>query len=152
MLKADLHIHSRYSSNPADPVLRKFGTQESYTEIAEVCRQARERGMGLVTVTDHNTAEGAFQLVEEHPADAFTGVELTSCFPEDGCAVHILVFDFTREQFAELDRLRTDIYQLRDYIRKEQLPYSVAHATYSVNGRLSLAVIEKLILLFDVFE
>ncbi len=152
MQKADLHVHSKYSSNPADMVLKKFGTQESYTEIEEVYRQAKERGMSLVTVTDHNTAEGSFRLLEQYPAEAFTGVELTTCFPEDGCAIHLLVYDFTREQFAELDRLRTDIYQLRDYIKKEGLPYSVAHATYGVNGRLSLAAIEKLILLFDIFE
>ena len=35
----------------------------------------------------------------------------------------------------EKDRLRADIYVLRDYLRRENLPCSVAHATYSVNGK-----------------
>ncbi|MBF0569736.1 MAG: glycosyltransferase [Candidatus Omnitrophica bacterium] len=152
MPKADLHVHSRYSSTPADLVLKKFGTPESYTELEEVYRSAKARGMDFVTVTDHNTASGTFKLAEMCPQEAFTGVELTTCFPEDGCAVHLLVYDFTPAQFAELDRLRGDIYQLRNYIKAQGLPYSVAHATYSVNGRLSIEVIEKLILLFDVFE
>ncbi len=60
--------------------------------------------------------------------------------------------DFTPEQFVEMDALRYDIYQLREYLRFAGLPYSVAHPAYSVNGKLTLAVIEKLLLLFDVFE
>ncbi|MBF0386881.1 MAG: glycosyltransferase [Candidatus Omnitrophica bacterium] len=152
MLKVDLHVHSRYSSNPADALLKKFGTQESYTEVDEVYQAAKERGMGLVTITDHNTIGGALKLVEKYPREAFLGVELTTMFPEDGCAVHLLVFGFTPAQFAEMDALRYDIYQLRDYIKAAGLPYSVAHPSYSVNGKLTLAAIEKLLLLFDVFE
>lgn len=152
MLKADLHVHSRYSSSPADPLLRKFGTQESYTEIEEVYHLAKERGASFVTITDHNTIDGALKLVRKYPKDTFVGVELTTCFPEDGCAAHLLVYDCSEKQFVEMDKLRSDIYQLREYIQKAGLPYSVAHATYSVNGKLSVDTIEKLILLFDVFE
>ena len=152
MLKADLHVHSRYSSTPADALLKTFGTQESYTEVEEIYRLAKERGMDFVTITDHNVIGGALKLVEQYPADSFLGVELTAMFPEDGCAVHVLVYDFTPEQFAEMAALRHDIYRLRDYIRKAGLPYSVAHPSYSVNGKLTIAVIEKLLLLFDVFE
>lgn len=152
MKKADLHVHSRYSSNPSDLLLKKFGTQESYTEVEDIYRQAKARGMDFVTVTDHNTAEGSFLLATKYPHDAFTGVELTTLFPEDGCAVHVLVYGFDAEQFRELSRRRPNIYQLRDYILTEKLAYSVAHASYSVNGKLSLAHLEKLIVLFDVFE
>lgn len=152
MKKADLHVHSKYSSNPADLLLKKFGTQESYTEIEDIYRQAKARGMDFVTVTDHNVAEGSFKLAAMYPREAFSGVELTTVFPEDGCAIHVLVYDFSVEQFRELSRLRSSIYQLRDYIRAEGLAYSVAHASYSVNGKLSLAHVEKLIVLFDVFE
>ncbi|MBF0619280.1 MAG: glycosyltransferase [Candidatus Omnitrophica bacterium] len=152
MLKADLHVHTKYSANPADLLLKKFGTQESYTDLTDVYAQAKARGMDFVTVTDHNVAEGSFKLVELYPKEAFTGVELTAAFPEDGCAVHILVYDFTREQFEQLMLCRHDIYALRDYIKAQKLAYSVAHGTYSVNGKLTLATIEKLILLFDVFE
>ena len=152
MARADLHVHSRYSASPADAVLKKFGTQESYTEIDEIYRSARERGMDFVTVTDHNAIGGALELVRRYPSDTFTGVESTVAFPEDGCAVHILVYNFTEAQFKAFDALRHDIYKFRDYLRSAGLAYSVAHASYSVNGRLTLAHIEKLMLLFDVFE
>ncbi len=152
MARVDLHVHSKYSASPADVFLKKLGTQESYTGIDELYLSAKGRGMDLVTVTDHNAIGGALELVRRYPREAFTGVELTAAFPEDGCAVHVLVYDFTEEQFKALDALRPDIYQLRDYIRAEGLAYSVAHASYSVNGRLTLAHMEKLILLFDVFE
>ncbi|MEI6438256.1 MAG: glycosyltransferase [Candidatus Omnitrophota bacterium] len=152
MIKADLHVHSKYSATPSDALLKKFGTQESYTEIEEVYRSAKERGMGLVTITDHNAIGGVLKLVEKYPDEAFTGVELTTVFPEDGCAIHLLVYDFTPEQFREMHALRPDIYRLRDYVKAAGLPYSVAHPAYSVNGKLTVASIEKLILLFDVFE
>ncbi len=152
MLRADLHLHSKYSSNPADVVLKKFGTQESYTEVEEVYRSAKERRMDFVTITDHNAIGGALKLVQKYPHEAFLGVEITTMFPEDGCAIHLLVYDFTPEQFAEMDALRGDIYQLRAYIKRAGLPYSVAHPSYSVNGKLTLVTIEKLLLLFDVFE
>lgn len=152
ILKADLHVHSKYSSDPADAVVRKFGTRESYTEVDEVYRSAKERGMDLVTITDHNVIGGALKLVEKYPGDTFLGVELTTAFPEDGCAVHLLVYGFTPEQFKAMEALRGDIYRLRDYIKAARLPYSVAHPYYSVNGKLTAASVEKLLLLFDVFE
>ena len=152
MIKADLHVHSKYSSNPADALLKKFGTQESYTEVDEIYQQAKGRGMSFVTITDHNVIGGALELVRKYPDEAFLGVELTTKFSEDDCAVHVLVYDFTVEQFESMNAIRYDIYQLRDYIRNSGLPYSVAHPFYSVNGKLTVGSIEKLLLLFDVFE
>ena len=51
-----------------------------------------------------------------------------------------------------IQRARDNIYNLRDYLRQENIACSVAHATFSVNDRLSLDHLEKLIVLFDVFE
>jgi glycosyltransferase involved in cell wall biosynthesis len=52
----------------------------------------------------------------------------------------------------EIQKLRRDIYQLREFLREQNLAHSVAHAIYSINGRLTLGTLEKLILLFDTFE
>ncbi|MFC1452090.1 glycosyltransferase [Verrucomicrobiota bacterium] len=152
MMRVDLHCHSRFSARPSEWFLQRIGARESYTEVEEVYRQAKARGMTHVTITDHNTIEGASELVAAHPDDSFISVETTSYFPEDGCKVHILVFDIQPSQFEAIQQARPDIYKLRDYLRREQLACSVAHATYSVNGRLSRAALEKLVLLFDVFE
>ena len=152
MSKIDLHLHSTHSKHPSEWFLRKIGAQESYTEVEDVYRLAKERGMDYVTLTDHNTIDGALQLVAAHPDDCFVSVEATAYFPEDGCKIHVLVYDITPEQFEQIQMLRINIYQLRDYLREQDLACSVAHATYSVNGRLKLEILEKLMLLFDVFE
>lgn len=108
--------------------------------------------MRYVTVTDHNTIEGALELVSKYPDDTFMSVEATTYFPENRCKIHILIFDITKEQFEKIDGLRRNIYALRHYLFTEDIAHSVAHATYSVNKKIDLDTLEKLILMFDVFE
>jgi glycosyltransferase involved in cell wall biosynthesis len=152
MARADLHVHSRYSEHPSEWFLKRLGAKESYTDPEHIYRLAKARGMDYVTITDHNRIEGSLLLRESHPDDTFTGVECTSYFPEDNCKVHILVYGLDQGEFDEIQHLRTDVYQLRDYLRGRSLTHSVAHATYPVNGLLTVEHLEKLILLFDVFE
>lgn len=152
MIKVDMHCHSLHSKHPSEWFLQRLGARESYTEVETVYRLARQRGMDAVTLTDHNTIEGALELRERHPADTFISVESTAYFPDDNCKVHILCYDITPAQFAMIQALRENIYELREYLRREDIACSVAHATYSVNGRLRVETLEKLILLFDVFE
>jgi len=152
MAKVDLHVHSKYSSHASEWFLKRLGASESYTEPEEVYRRAKEKGMRFVTLTDHNRIEGVLLLKEKYPDDVFTGCESTAYFPEDGCKVHILFYGISAQEFGDIEALRHDIYQLRDYIRANDIAYSVAHATYDVNDRLTRSHLEKLILLFDVFE
>lgn len=152
MIRADLHAHSKYSEHPSEWFLQRLGAQESYVEPEFIYRTAKARNMDLVTITDHNRIEGSILLKDLHPEDTFTGVESTVYFPEDGCKVHILVYGLNEVQFSCIQKIRTDIYQIRDFLRQESLAHSVAHATYFVNGKLSIEHLEKLILLFDVFE
>jgi len=129
MAKADLHVHSRYSEHPSEWFLQRLGAGESYTEPDTIYNLAKSRRMDFVTITDHNRIDGVQILMEKYPDEVFMGVEATAYFPEDGCKVHILIYDFTPEQFDEIQRLRTNIYQLRDFIIANHLPYSLAHAT-----------------------
>ena len=152
MICADLHVHCKASKRPSEWFLQKVGARESYTDVETIYTSAKKCGMDFVTLTDHNTIEGALELTRFHPEDTFISVELTSYFPENGCKIHILAFDITPEQFDVLNRIRKNIYQLRDYIRENRIAYSVAHGFYSVNKRLDTQILEKLILLFDVFE
>jgi len=152
MQKADLHVHSKYSDHPSEWFLQRLGAAESYTDPDALYLAAIRQGMDFVTVTDHNCMKGALYLKNKHPDHVFTGVESTAYFPEDGCKVHILIFGLSAVQFQEIERRRTDIYQLRKYLLDEDLAYSVAHATYAVNNRLTAEHLEKLVLLFNVFE
>jgi glycosyltransferase involved in cell wall biosynthesis len=152
MIRVDLHAHSKYSEHPSEWFLQRLGAQESYVEPEFIYKTAKSRGMDLVTITDHNMIEGSIILQGMHPEDAFTGVESTVYFPEDECKVHILVYGLSESQFNDIQKIRTDIYEMRDFLRQENLAHAVAHATYSVNGKISIEHLEKLILLFDVFE
>jgi glycosyltransferase involved in cell wall biosynthesis/predicted metal-dependent phosphoesterase TrpH len=132
--------------------LQRLGTRESYIEPEEVYRRAKKEGMDFVTITDHNTIEGAVRLKQKHPSDVIIGVEATTYFPEDGTKVHILVWGLTEEQFRKIETARENIYHLRQLLLDESLTHAVAHPTFSVNGMLSFEQLEKLFLLFDYFE
>jgi glycosyltransferase involved in cell wall biosynthesis len=152
MAHVDLHVHSKYSNHPSEWFLQRLGASESYTEPETIYKMALKRGMDFVTVTDHNRIAASLELVKKHPKRCFTGVEATAYFPEDSCKVHILIYGLDRDQFTKIQKKRLNIYKLRDYLKKQDLPCVVAHATYSVNGKLTLEHLEKLILLFNNFE
>jgi glycosyltransferase involved in cell wall biosynthesis len=152
MIRVDLHVHSQASKRPSEWFLKKVGARESYTPIHTLYADAKARGMDFVTVTDHNTIDGALGLVETYPEDTFVSVETTTYFPENNCKIHILIFDIGPETFAKIEAVRHNIYLLRDFIKANDLAYSVAHGFYNINQRLTLEILERLILLFDVFE
>jgi glycosyltransferase involved in cell wall biosynthesis len=62
------------------------------------------------------------------------------------------VYGLTETQFNEIEQIRSSIYDLRAYLYTNELAHAVAHATFSVNHRLSVEHVEKLFLLFDHFE
>ncbi|MBD3289626.1 glycosyltransferase [candidate division KSB1 bacterium] len=152
MIKIDMHAHSKYSEHPSDWFLQRLGAKESYTEPEYLYRTAKERGMDYVTITDHNRIDGAMLLKQKYPQEVIVGLEATTYFPENGCKIHVLLYDINQEQYEIIQQKRKNIYELRDYIKENDLAYSVAHATFSVNNKLTVDLLEKLILLFDVFE
>ena len=152
MAKVDLHVHSKYSGRPSEWFLKKIGTNESYSDPETIYASAISSGMDYVAITDHNAIDGALLLREKYGERVIVGVETTTYFPEDGCKVHLLIYGIGRSEFEEIQKLRENIYNLRDYIKARNLAHSIAHATYSVNKKLTIDHLEKLILLFDVFE
>jgi len=152
MSKIDLHVHSQYSERPSEWFLQRLGAQESYTDPEWIYTTARQRGMDFITITDHNRIDGALLLKQNHPDEVIVGVETTTYFPEDNCKIHILLYGIDEKQFQRVEEIRDSIYTLREYIRAENIAYSVAHATYSINKKLNSEHLEKLIVLFDVFE
>jgi len=152
MVRADLHCHSIYSEHPSEWFLQRLGAAESYTDPRHIYKELRKKGMDYIVITDHNRIEGALLLKKKYPERVIVGIEATSYFPEDGCKIHILIYGLNELQYDIIQTIRTNIYELRDYLKQEKLAHSVAHATYSVNGKLTIEHLEKLILLFDVFE
>lgn len=148
--RCDLHVHSKRSDRPAEWYLDRLGAPESYTEPLEIVRLARRRGMAFVTVTDHDTIDGALEIA--HLPDTFLSCEVTAAFPEDGTQVHVLVWGISEEDFRELERCRRDLYALVRLLGERRIVHALAHPLFRVDDRLSLAQLEKCLLLFDRFE
>jgi len=149
-LKCDMHVHSKYSTRPAEWVLQKIGCSESYTEPMRLYQIAKNRGMGLVTITDHNVIDGALSIA--HLPDTFVSEEVTTYFPEDGCKVHVLAWNITEAQHAEIQKIRENIYDLVQYLLLEGIEHGVAHPMYDMNKKLTPDHFEKELLMFRNFE
>ncbi|MGD9149988.1 MAG: glycosyl transferase, partial [Desulfobacterales bacterium] len=149
-MRADLHVHSKYSQRPSQWFLQKIGCPESFTEPLDLYRIARNRGMTLVTITDHNRIDGALEIA--HLPGTFISEEVTSYFPEDQCKVHVLVYQITESQHEDIQNLRSNLYELVDYLQLKGIYYALAHPMYAVNDRLTIEHFEKCLLLFNNFE
>jgi len=145
-----MHLHSKYSDKPAIWFARKFSIPESYAEPEAVYDLAKERGMTHVTLTDHNNIRGC-DILSKYK-DTFTSCEVTARFPQDGCKVHIPVYNITGEQYNEIMRSRDDVYELVELLREKGIYHSIAHPFYSVNDKLKQEHFEQLLIMFDTFE
>ncbi|MBN1296223.1 glycosyltransferase [bacterium] len=148
--KADMHVHSKYSDRPSEWFLRRIGAPESFVEPVALYHHCRRHGMDFVTISDHNRIDGALEIADL--PGSFLSAELTTYFPEDGCKIHILVSGITEAQFAELNYLRENIYDLRTFMLNNDILHSVNHPFFSINGRLTVAHIERLLVMFTHFE
>lgn len=154
LIKMDTHCHSRASSAPVVPALGLIGCPECYTEPEAAYGVARERGMDLFTLTDHDTIAGAMELIERGFAGVCVGEEVTSYFPDDGCKVHVLVWTHTPQQHEQIRRLglRRDAYALAAWLYEQNLPHALAHPLYGQNIPTTRAHLDRCAILFKNFE
>jgi glycosyltransferase involved in cell wall biosynthesis len=150
LFRADLHVHSQYSNRPSMWALRRFNCPESYTSPQALYELAKRRGMDYVTITDHNSISGCREI--SHLPGVFLGTELTAYFPENGLKIHVVVLGFSESQFSDLMSLRKNVYELVEYLRREGLAHFQSHPLYDINGKLSVEMVEKFLLLFGTFE
>lgn len=148
--KVDLHVHSKYSDRPSEWFLRRIGAPESFIEPADLYRTCRDRGMDFVTLSDHNTIDGALEIA--HLPGTFLSVEATTYFPEDGCKIHCLIFGITEKWFREIQVARENIYDLRAWLMANDVPHAIAHPLFRVNDKLTVEHFEKLLVMFNRFE
>ncbi len=149
-MKADLHLHSRFSNRAPEWLFRRAGLPDSYSDPVQMYEKLRERGMDFVTFTDHNRIEGCLEIADR--SGAFLSEQVSTRFPDDRCEVHLLVWNLNEAQHREIQALRENIFDLQKYLAAENLLHGVAHPLYRLDDRLALAHLEKLILLFRHFE
>lgn len=148
--RCDLHLHSAASLTSGEWFSEYFSAPESYADPARQYELCKARGMTLVTLTDHDTIDGGLQLIER--PDFFLSVEVSTRFPENGCAIHVLAYDITPAQHAELQRRRGSVYDVSSYLRSEGLAHSLPHPLLSPNWKLDAMTLEKCLVLFPAFE
>ena len=150
MSRCDLHLHSRFSDRSEDWIFRRFDFPDSYSDPREVYEKAKAAGMDFVTITDHDTIDGCL-AVDSFP-DTFVSEQVTTYFPQDPCKINLLVWGISEAQHEEIVRRRDNIFELQTFLQNERIAHAVAHPLYSINGKLTISHLERLILLFQHFE
>ena len=130
-MRCDLHVHTIHSGNCNVPGLSRI-CLESYNEPLGLYEVLKQRGMDLVTVTDHDSIDAAEEL-RKFP-DFFLSEEVTVTLPS-GTEMHAGVYGIGEHDHIELQRRRTDTESLLAYALENRLFVTVNHAYSSLTGR-----------------
>ncbi len=150
LVRCDLHVHSSYSTDSGNFALRKARLGESYTDPERVHRLCKRRGMRFVTISDHNTLEGALRIAD-HP-DTFLSVEVTTQFAADDVPLHVLVWNLSEVDHRDLQPYRPSVDELVAFLRERGLRHALAHPLYQMGPPLTRSHVERMMLLFSVWE
>lgn len=130
-MKCDLHVHSVHSGFCTIPLFNKI-CRESYNDPEQVYHSLKRKGMGLVTLTDHDSIDGAERL--RHYRDFFLSEEVTCRMPS-GTFIHVGVYGLTERQHVAIQRRHDDLPALLAYLSEARLFYSVNHVFSALTGR-----------------
>jgi predicted metal-dependent phosphoesterase TrpH len=105
--------------------------KESYNEPRALYEKLKQRGMNLVTVTDHDSIDAVEEL-RRYP-DFFLSEEVTCTMPS-GTEMHAGIYGISEHDHIELQRRRNDIRSLLAYAAERQLFVTVNHLYSSLTG------------------
>src|SRR5712691_4910701 len=123
IMRCDLHVHSIASGMFTVPGLNR-SCRESYNDPAEVYDRLKQMSMSIVTITDHDSIDGA-EALRRHP-DFFLSEEVTVRMPS-GTEMHMGVYGITERDHAEIQRRRNDFIALLMYLTERKLFFSANH-------------------------
>jgi len=106
--------------------------RESYTAPLPLYEMLKQRGMDLVTVTDHDSIDAVEEL--RRHSDFFLSEEVTAISPDD-TEMHIGVYDIQERHHLEIQRRRKDLPGLCAYLDEQQLFFTINHLYSSLTGR-----------------
>ncbi len=99
-MKCDLHCHSEYS----------FDSTQS---VEDLLRRAKEAGISVLAITDHNVTNGSLEALRQNEIDIIPGIEI-DCFCKD-TIIHLTAYgmELSDDRFtkwkeyyiSELDRI-----------------------------------------------
>ncbi|HEV8658409.1 MAG TPA: PHP domain-containing protein [Thermoanaerobaculia bacterium] len=150
--RADLHCHSRFS---IFKYFKRANTRDCYNAPEDVYRIAKERGMSFVTLTDHDSIDGALYMLNKYPElkDFFIGEEVETRFPETGQRIHVGIWGLTEQQHREVQRLRPNIRELVPFMKSQRMLFGINHLFQNYRMKnVAAQYIAELIEMFDIFE
>lgn len=149
-VKADLHCHSTASEVAKLGVQRALALPECATSPDEVYELAKKRGMDFVTITDHDTIAGVLELADR--PDVFVSEELTTWFPNEHQAVHVLCWGITQDDHDWLQAHSADVFTCAEYLHEREIACALAHPFFHVAAPLTPSHRRILAELFPVWE
>ncbi len=130
-MRCDLHLHTIASGMFNVPGLRQL-CRESYNPPDAVYNLLKQRGMSVVTITDHDSIDAA-EVLRSH-TDFFVSEEVTVKMPS-GTEMHLGVYNISERDHLEIQRRRNDFIALLMYLTERKLFFSVNHAFSGLTGR-----------------
>ena len=150
MARADLHLHTRHSLRSPEWLLRRLAVPASVSDPKELLSKLRRAGMDFITFTDDDTIDGCLEIAGER--GVFLSESVTATFPEDGVRVSLLVWGITESQHHEIQQLRSNIYELQQYLAGAGIVHGVAMPLQGLADKLRPEHLMRLALLFRHFE
>lgn len=106
--------------------------------------------MDFITFTDDDTIDGCLEIADQ--PGTFLSESVTATFPEDGVRISLLVWGITELQHREIGQLRTNIYELQQYLVQSGIVHGVAMPLQGLADKLRPLHLMRLALLFRHFE
>jgi predicted metal-dependent phosphoesterase TrpH len=138
MLRADLHVHTCHSR--VSGTMPFLGSRDCYSPPADVYRLAKARGMDLVAFTDHDSIDGALELLNQRPdlGDVIVGEEVSCRFPDDEVVVHLAVYGMTESLHRDLQPLRGNVFEAAALLRQADVFFALNHLLHFYRGQIPL--------------
>ena len=137
-LRADLHVHTWASTVNGN--LPFLGSRDCYSDPLDVYRVAKARGMDLVAITDHDSIDGALELLDHLPdgRDVIVGEEVSCRFPDGDIEVHLGAYGMTEALHRDIQPLRGNVLQAAAFLRSHGLFFSLNHLLHFYRGQTPL--------------
>ncbi len=151
--RVDLHVHTRFSEWKH---LRIIKPRDSYNDPLQVYARCRAAGMDFMAITDHDTIDGAVDLLSRRPdlePQVIIGEEVETVFPDTGQWIHVNVFGIDEAIHDDLARLKGNVRELVGYLRRNGIFHVLNHPFQSYRiQKPAMAFVEDILELFDHFE
>ena len=137
-LRADLHVHTCHSRQSGDFTFLR--SRDCYSKPQEVYRVAKARGMDLVAITDHDTLDGALELLDRLPGaqDVIVGEEVSCRLPDGNVKVHLGVYGMTEALHREVQPLRRNVFEVTACLRQAGVFFALNHLLLFYRGQTRL--------------